>query len=73
MKSLNKFTTLESNIELWNSQYITFTLRRPAEVYINDIRIPQTNTVRYHRLIFNRIMTWDIHVELKSVKLLKTV
>jgi hypothetical protein len=53
------------------SQHVTFTLRRQTcpPVYFNNVPIPQTTSVKYLGLTFDRRLTWNPHTRLKRVSL----
>ena len=76
----NHLLNLQNWYSLWKirlnhnkSQHITFTLRRETcpPVYISNNPIPQTDSIRYLGLIFDRRMTWGPHVKMKRKSLNK--
>jgi len=53
------------------SIHSTFTLRLPPcpEVYLNNIPIPSSQSVKYLGLIFDRRLTWGPHIKAKKLAL----
>ena len=73
LKLQDWFTLWKIRLNHDKSKHITFTLRKNTcpPVYIDNNQIPQTDTVLYLGLTFDRRMTWGPHVKMKRMTLNK--
>jgi hypothetical protein len=79
-KVQNHLNVIEPWLKLWKikinemkSQHVTFTLRRLdcPPIYINNIQLSHTSTVKYLGLHLDRRLTWNTHVT-KTRQTMKT-
>lgn len=74
----NHIRTLEAWMQKWRikvnpqkSTHVTFSLRRRTcpQLYLGGFPIPQSPTVRYLGLLFDRRLTWRDHIKNKRIQL----